>query len=230
MLLTELSDLMIELYSASTPNGFKISIALEEMEIPYKVITVDFESDDHRSPAFLAINPNGRIPAIVDRTNNDLAVFESGAILIYLAEKSGKFLPTVDASTERSRVLQWLMFQMANLGPMMGQAATFIRYFDEKVTAAIDRYQNESNRIFGVLDEHLSRNKYLAGAYSIADMATYPWLFFAEWCGVPYDGYQNLNKYVERIKNRPAVERGMNIPSNVSPEDRLRRARSITTK
>ena len=199
------------------------------MEIPYKVITSIWSLTIIVPLHFwLLIRMVGSLRLSIGPII--LAVFESGAILIYLAEKSGKFLPTVDASTERSRVLQWLMFQMANLGPMMGQAATFIRYFDEKVTAAIDRYQNESNRIFGVLDEHLSRNKYLAGAYSIADMATYPWLFFAEWCGVPYDGYQNLNKYVERIKNRPAVERGMNIPSNVSPEDRLRRARSITTK
>ena len=142
-------NFMIELYSASTPNGFKISIALEEMEIPYKVITVDFESKDQLTPSFLAINPNGRIPAIVDRSNADLAVFESGAILIYLAEKVGKFLPGSDESVKRSLVLQWLMFQMANLGPMMGQAATFIRYYETKVPAAIDRYQNETNRIFG---------------------------------------------------------------------------------
>ncbi len=224
-------NFMIELYSASTPNGFKISIALEEMEIPYKVITVDFESKDQLTPSFLAINPNGRIPVIVDRSNADLAVFESGAILIYLAEKVGKFLPGSDESVKRSLVLQWLMFQMANLGPMMGQAATFIRYYETKVPAAIDRYQNETNRIFGVLDKHLEENDYLAGSYSIADMATYPWLFFAEWCGVPYDEYQNLRKYAERIKNRPAVMRGMDVPRNdISPEDRMRRARSITTK
>ena len=222
---------MIELYSASTPNGFKISIALEEMAIPYKVITVDFESKAQLRPSFLAINPNGRIPAIIDRDNADLAVFESGAILIYLAEKVRMFLPGSDDSIGRSRVLQWLMFQMANLGPMMGQAATFIRYFETKVPIAIERYKNETNRIFGVLDKHLDENEYLAGSYSIADMATYPWLFFAEWCGVPYDNFQNLKRYVERIETRPAVMRGMDAPRNdISPEDRMRRARSITTK
>lgn len=221
---------MIELYSASTPNGFKISIALEEMQIEYKVITVDFESKDHRSDSFLAINPNGRIPAIVDKDNADLAVFESGAILLYLAEKTGKFLPSSQAATKRSKVIQWLMFQMANVGPMMGQAATFGRYYETKVPAAIERYQNESNRIFRVLDEHLSKNEYLAEDYSIADMATYPWLYFADWCGVPYHDHKNLINYAERIAARPAVKQGMNIPSNIDPKERMRRARSITTK
>ena len=193
-------NFMIEIYSASTPNGFKISIALEEMEIPYKVITIDFESKDQLTPSFLAINPNGRIPVIVDRSNADLAVFESGAILIYLAEKVGKFLPGSDESVKRSLVLQWLMFQMANLGPMMGQAATFIRYYETKVPAAIDRYQNETNRIFGVLDKHLEENDYLADLTQSQIWRPILGCFLQNGAGFLMMNI-NLRKYAERIKN-----------------------------
>ena len=218
---------MIDLYSASTPNGFKVSIALEEMGLKYKLIVVDFEKKEQLSPEFLAISPNGRIPAIHDKESN-LSVFESGAILIHLAEKTGLFLPQVSAS--RAKVIERLMFQMANVGPMMGQAGVFSRYFEPKLDDAIARYRNESRRIYGVLDKRLASEEYLAGEYSIADMATYPWLYFADWCGVPCNDFKNLIRWMGTVSARPAVERGMNIPANVSDEERLRRAKSITTK
>ena len=218
---------MIDLYSASTPNGFKVSIALEEMGQKYKVIVVDFEKKEQSTSEFLAISPNGRIPAIHDRESN-LTVFESGAILIYLAEKTGLYLPK--ASVSRTRVLEWLMFQMANVGPMMGQAGVFSRYFEPKLDDAIARYHNETRRIYGVLDKRLASEEYLAGEYSIADMATYPWLCFADWCGVPCNDFKNLIRWMDKVSIRPAVKRGMNIPVNVSDEERLRRAKAITTK
>ncbi|MFT4561485.1 MAG: GST-like protein [Gammaproteobacteria bacterium] len=218
---------MIDLYSASTPNGFKVSIALEEMALDYQVRVVDFEKRDQFSREFLALNPNGRIPVIVDTDNDDLAVFESGAILIYLAEKTGLFLPT--ESKARATVIEWLMFQMANVGPMMGQAGVFYRYFEPKLPAAIERYQNESRRLYNVLDRQLANFEYLAGDYSIADMATYPWLVFADWCGVPSGNFAHLTRWINDNAARPAVEKGMNIPPNVGDEERLRRAKSITT-
>ena len=218
---------MIDLYSASTPNGFKVSIALEEMGQKYKVIVIDFEKKEQFTSEFLAISPNGRIPAIHDRESN-LTVFESGAILIYLAEKTGLYLPK--ASVSRTRVLEWLMFQMANVGPMMGQAGVFSRYFEPKLDDAIARYHNETRRIYGVLDKRLASEEYLAGEYSIADMATYPWLCFADWCGVPCNDFKNLIRWMDKVSIRPAVKRGMNIPANVSDEERLRRAKAITTK
>ena len=218
---------MIDLYSASTPNGFKVSIALEEMDLNYQVNVVDFEKKEQLKPEFLAISPNGRIPAICDRETN-LTLFESGAILVYLAEKTGLFLPMAGAS--RAKVMEWLMFQMANVGPMMGQAGVFLRYFEPKLEDAIARYRNESRRLYGVLDKRLENEEYLAGEYSIADMATYPWLCFADWCGVPCDDFKNLIRWMNLVGARPLVARGMNIPRNVSDEDRLRRAKSITTK
>ena len=218
---------MIDLYSASTPNGFKVSIALEEMGLKYQVHVVDFEKKEQLKPEFLAISPNGRIPAICDRETN-LTLFESGAILVYLAEKTGLFLPMSGPS--RAKVMEWLMFQMANVGPMMGQAGVFSRYFEPKLEDAIARYRNESRRLYGVLDKRLENEEYLAGEYSIADMATYPWLYFADWCGVPCDDFKNLIRWMNLVGARPLVARGMNIPRNVSDEDRLRRAKSITTK
>lgn len=218
---------MIDLYSASTPNGFKVSIALEEMGLKYQVHVVDFEKKEQLKPEFLTISPNGRIPAICDRETN-LTLFESGAILVYLAEKTGLFLPMSGAS--RAKVMEWLMFQMANVGPMMGQAGVFLRYFEPKLEDAIARYRNESRRLYGVLDKRLENEEYLAGEYSIADMATYPWLYFADWCGVPCDDFKNLIRWMNLVGARPLVARGMNIPRNVSDEDRLRRAKSITTK
>src|SRR5690606_435501 len=160
---------MIDLYTAATPNGHKVSIALEELGLPYTLKPLDLAAGEQKRPEFLAINPNGRIPAIVDHEAGGFSVFESGAVLIYLAEKTGRLMP---ADTQgRSRVLQWLMFQMGGVGPMMGQANVFFRYFPEKIPAVIQRYQGESKRLFRVLDSHLKDREYLAGDYSIADVA-----------------------------------------------------------
>ena len=157
---------MIELYTSPTPNGYKISVALEELEIPYNVHVVNLQAGDQKKPEFLAMNPNGRIPVIVDIENNNLSIMESGAQLIYLAEKAGKLLPT--ETIARSKVIQWLMFQMGGIGPMMGQANVFYRYFPEKIQAAIERYQSEGRRLFDVLNTQLSKTEYLAGDYSLS--------------------------------------------------------------
>lgn len=204
------SKAMIDLYTAATPNGHKVSIALEEMALPYEVHALSLTRGDQKQPEFLAINPNGRIPAIVDRDVGDLAVFESGAILIYLAEKTGKFLPA-DVRA-RSRVIQWLMFQMGGVGPMMGQANVFFRYAPEKIPYAIGRYQREVRRLFEVLDRRLGEAEYLAGDYSIADMATWPWVRGHDWAGVGVDGLGNLQRWLRDIGERPAVQRGRNVP------------------
>ena len=165
---------MIDLYTWPTPNGFKVSVALEEMALPYTVKPIDIDTGEQKQPAYLSINPNGRVPAIVDRHNDDFAVYESGAILVYLAEKSRKLLPTDIKG--RSQVLQWLMFQMGGLGPMQGQAVTFLKYFPERVQPAIDRYQQETLRLYGVLDRHLAANEFLAGEFSIAHIANWCWV------------------------------------------------------
>jgi len=201
---------MIDLYTAATPNGHKVSIALEELALPYTLKVLDFAHNEQKQPAFLAINPNGRIPAIVDRAEDDFAVFESGAILIYLAEKTGRLMPQ-DAKG-RSRVLQWLMFQMGGIGPMMGQANVFYRYFPEKIPAAIDRYQGESRRLFRVLDGHLKDHEYLAGDYSIADIANWAWVRTHKWSGVAVDDLPHLQRWLDVIRARPAVQRGILQP------------------
>ncbi len=201
---------MIDLYTAATPNGYKISIALEELALPYKLIALDLAKREQKTPGFLAINPNGRIPAIVDRDADDFAVFESGAILIYLAEKTGKLMPP-DVKG-RSRVLQWLMFQMGGIGPMMGQANVFYRYLPEKIPAAIDRYQGESKRLFRVLDGHLKDNEYLAGDYSIADIANWAWVRTHRWSGVDIGDLPHLRRWRDQIRARPAVQRGIERP------------------
>lgn len=201
---------MIDLYTAATPNGHKISIALEELALPYTLKVLDLSQGEQKRPAFLALNPNGRIPAIVDHEADDFAVFESGAILVYLAEKTGRLMPS-DAKG-RSRVLQWLMFQMGGIGPMMGQANVFFRYFPQKIQPAIDRYQGESRRLFEVLDGHLHHHEYLAGDYSIADIANFAWVRTHRWSGVPVDGLAHLQRWLDAIRARPAVERGLQAP------------------
>jgi glutathione S-transferase/GST-like protein len=201
---------MITLYTAATPNGHKVSILLEELGVPYEVQALELSKQQQKEPDYLKINPNGRIPAIVDHDNGDFAVFESGAILIYLAEKYGQFLPA-DVK-ERSTVMQWLMFQMGGVGPMMGQANVFFRYFPEKIQPAIDRYQNEVKRLFAVMDGHLAQHQYLAGDYSIADMATFPWVHTHEWSGVAMDDFPHLSRWREEIRQRPAVQRGLLVP------------------
>ena len=201
---------MIDLYTAATPNGHKVSIALEELGLPYSLRVLDLSANEQKEPWFLAINPNGRIPAIVDHDEGDFAVFESGAILIYLAEKTGRLMPQ-DAKG-RSRVLQWLMFQMGGVGPMMGQANVFFRYFPDKIQPAIDRYQGEVRRLFRVLNGHLARNEYLAGDYSIADIANWAWVRTHNWSGVAIDDLPNLARWRDRIRARPAVQRGIEMP------------------
>lgn len=201
---------MIDLYTFATPNGHKVSIALEELALPYTVTSVNILAGEQRKPEFLKINPNGRIPAIVDRDNDDFAVFESGAILIYLAEKTGKLMPT-DVKG-RSTVIQWLMFQMAGVGPMMGQANVFYRYFPEKIQPAIDRYQKESRRLFEVLDRRLAEVEWLAGDYSIADIATWPWVRTYKWSGVSVDGLDHLQRWSNAMFARPACQKGLEVP------------------
>tara|TARA_R110000823_G_scaffold305166_4_gene427165 strand:- start:10455 stop:11162 length:708 start_codon:yes stop_codon:yes gene_type:complete len=205
---------MIELYTAPTPNGYKVSIALEEMAIPYNTHSVNLMEGEQKTPEFLKICPNGRIPAIVDTDENDLAVFESGAVMIYLAEKCGRFLPTDVAA--RSRVIQWLMFQMGGVGPMMGQANVFYRYFPEKIQPAIERYQNEGRRLFEVLDRQLAGHEYLAGDYSIADMANWAWVRTHNWSGISIDGLDNLSRWMGAVGERPGAQAGVKVPLDIA--------------
>ena len=205
---------MIELYTAPTPNGHKASIMLEEIGWPYEVVAVNLMEGEQRDPAYVALNPNGRIPTIIDRDNDDFVVFESGAILVYLAERSGQLLPAVDKA--RSKVLQWLMFQMGGLGPMMGQANVWFRYYEEPVPQAIRRYQGEVRRLFEVLDQRLAGHEYLAGDYSIADIAMWAWARTYKWSGVAIDGLDNLKRWIDEIRDRPAVRRGIAVPEDVS--------------
>jgi glutathione S-transferase/GST-like protein len=201
---------VITLYTAATPNGHKVSIALEELGLPYQLQVLDLAAGEQKRPDFLAINPNGRIPAIVDHSAGDFAVFESGAILIYLAEQTGRLMPS--DTVGRSRVLQWLMFQMGGVGPMMGQANVFYRYFPEKIQPAIDRYQGEVRRLFTVLDGHLKDHEYLAGDYSIADIAHWAWVRTYRWSGVSLEGLPHLQRWKDAIAQRPAVQRGIAQP------------------
>ncbi len=212
---------MIDLFTAPTPNGWKVSIALEELGMPYAVHTLDLAKGEQKQDWYLRLNPNGRIPAIVDRGNDDFAVFESGAILIYLAERAGRLLPHDPKG--RSRVLQWLMFQMAGVGPMMGQANVFLRYAPEKIPYAIDRYQREVRRLFEVLEAQLTLHEYVAGNdYSIADIAHWSWIHGHEWSGVGLEGLPHLSKWVERIATRPAVQRGRAVPVPKENQDSAR--------
>ncbi|GAA3989791.1 glutathione S-transferase N-terminal domain-containing protein [Comamonas faecalis] len=201
---------MLTLYTAATPNGHKVSIALEELGLPYELHVLDLSAGEQKRPDFLAINPNGRIPAIVDHDADDFAVFESGAILVYLAEKTGRLMP--HDTKGRSRVLQWLMFQMGGIGPMMGQANVFYRYFPEKIQPAIDRYQAEGRRLFEVLDDHLAHHEWLAGDYSIADIANWAWVRTHRWSGISIDGLPHLRRWRDAIRARPAVQRGIERP------------------
>jgi glutathione S-transferase len=217
---------MIELFTAATPNGHKVSIALEELALPYRVRALQLAAEEQKQPWFLAINPNGRIPAIVDHDNDDFAVFESGAILIYLAEKGGKLLPSDPKG--RSRTLQWLMFQMGGVGPMMGQANVFVRYAPERIEYAIGRYQRECRRLFEVLDRHLERHEYLADEYSIADIATWPWVQGHAWAQLSIDGLGHLARWLELIRARPAVQRGMAVPPRGEASDEARAKAAAT--
>ncbi len=219
---------MIDLYTAATPNGRKISIMLEEIGLPYTVQEIDLGAGQQKTPEFLAMNPNGRIPVIKDRDNGDFVVFESGAILIYLAEKTGQLLPVEEKA--RSRVMQWLMFQMGGIGPMMGQANVFFRYFPEKIPAAIHRYQHESLRLLTVLDAQLAGRDYLCDEYSIADIATWPWVARHEWSGIEISHLPDLQAWMNRMAQRPAVARGRDIPKHVSATDQKTAGESIVVR
>ena len=204
----------IELYTWSTPNGRKASIALEEMELGYSTHPINITKDEQFDPGFLKISPNNKIPAIVDPEGPDgqpFALFETGAILIYLAEKTGRFLPQ-DART-RHVCLQWLMWQMGGFGPMLGQAHHFRRFAPERIPYAVERYTKETARLYRVLDGRLAQAAYLAGDYSIADMATFPWAARHEWQGIALEDYPNVKRWYDGIAARPAVARGMAVPS-----------------
>ena len=205
---------MIELYTSPTPNGYKTSVALEELEIPYKVHVVNLMSGDQKKPEFLKLNPNGRIPVIVDTDNDNLAIMESGAQLIYLAEKAGKLLPT--EAKARANVMQWLMFQMGGIGPMMGQANVFFRYWPgDPVQPAIDRYQNEGRRLFEVMETRLKDNEYLADDYSIADIANWCWVRTYRWSGIKIDGLDGLQRWMKMMEDRPACKKGVSVPVDI---------------
>jgi len=205
---------MIDLYTAPTPNGYKVSILLEELKLPYNVVSIELEKKEQKKTEFLKLNPNGRIPTIVDHENNDFTVFESGAILIYLAEKSGKFLSS--DPNGRSVTLQWLMFQMGGIGPMQGQAHVFYRYAPEKIEYAIERYQKETLRLYTVLDTQLKEHEYLTGDLSIADIATWPWISRYEFQQMDLNDYPRLKDWYLRIAERPAVQRGYAVPQTLS--------------
>ncbi len=212
---------MIELYTARTPNGFKVSVTLEELGLAYTCRELDLSTLEQKSEWFLEINPNGRIPAIIDTDAQDFAVFESGVIMIYLADKSGRLLPS--ETKPRSRVIQWLMFQMGGIGPMMGQANVFYRYHPEKIQPAIDRYQNESSRLFKVLDRRLEESEWLADNYSIADIANWCWVRRHEWSGVSIEGLPHLQRWIETMAQRPACAAGISVPAergSISDSDR----------
>lgn len=215
---------MIDFYTWSTPNTRKVSIALEEMKLPYEIKLIVLKEQQQKQPEFLTINPNGRVPAIVDRDNDDFAVFESGAILLYLAEKSGLFLP--EDSKGRSNVLQWVMWQMGGLGPMQGQANVFYRYFPEKLPSVINRYQNETRRLYGVMDGRLTEDEFIAGEYSIADMACYPWVAQHDWSGIELEEFEHLTRWFNLVGERPAVKVGMTIPEPQRPPEKLKETAS----
>ena len=205
---------MIDLYTWKTPNGRKVSIALEELNLPYRLHAVDLGKDEQFAPAFLKISPNNKIPGIVDSDGPDgkaISLFESGAILIYLAAKTGKLLPT-DARG-KYEALQWLMFQMGGVGPMFGQLHHFLRAAPEQVPYAIKRFSEERDRLYGVLDRRLAEAEYLADEYSIADIATYPWVARHEWHQTDLNDFANVKRWFDAISARPAVQRGMSVPA-----------------
>lgn len=204
---------MLELFTAATPNGWKVAITLEELGVPYQVRPIRLSAGEQKEPWYQALNPNGRIPTLVDHDAGDFVVFESGAIQLYLAERFGQLLGSTQQ--ERSRCTQWLMFQMSAVGPMMGQAAVFLRYAPEKIPYAIERYQRETRRLFEVMDRRLHESEYLAGAYSIADIACWSWVHTHAFVEVGVEGLADLQRWLGQIAARPAVQRGIKVPEAV---------------
>lgn len=207
---------MIDLYSWAAPNGHKVQILVEELEIPYRVIPINITAGDQHTDAYRSINPNGKIPAIVDHAPADgggpFTVFETGAIMVYLAEKEKRFLPT--EPRQRSEVLQWLFWQVGGIGPMMGQAQHFFRYASEKVPYAITRYQTETRRLLKVLDDRLDGREFICGEYSIADMASFAWIRIHKMTGVPLDEFPRVQDWYGRVRSRPGVGRGLDLLRN----------------
>ncbi|BDA69582.1 Glutathione S-transferase domain protein [Calothrix sp. PCC 7716] len=201
---------MIDLYTFTTPNGYKPSIMLEETQLPYNIHKIDITKNDQFKPEYIAINPNSKIPAIIDQETG-ITVFESGAILMYLAEKTQQLLPNDQKG--KYQVIEWLMLQMGSVGPMFGQLNHFKKYAPEKIPYAIERYEKETIRLYGVLDKQLSNNEYICGEYSIADIATYPWVAIYEMQGLTLDNHPHLKRWVETLQQRPAVQKGMSILS-----------------
>ena len=219
---------MIDFYTAATPNGWKVAIALEEMELAYTPHVLNLSARSQHEDWFLAMNPNGRIPVIVDRDADDLTIFETGAIMLYLAEKSGKFMPK--SRKGYYAAMQWLMFQMSGIGPMQGQAVAFERYFPEDVPAARKRYHNETRRLYKVLNFHLADHEWLADEYSIADMANWSWIRSHRWARVPTEGLEHLERWMAAMAARPGCQRGVNVPSPTRTADETKRSgASITT-
>ena len=201
---------MIDLYTFTTPNGRKASIMLEEVDLPYNVHKIDITKNEQFTPEYIAINPNSKIPAIVD-SDSGITVFESGAILMYLAEKTGKLLPSDQKG--RYLVIEWLMLQMGSIGPMFGQLNHFKKFASEKIPYAVERYEKETLRLYSVLDRQLQDNEFICGDYSIADVATYPWVAVYEFQGLSLDNHPNLKRWVETVQQRPAVQQGMKVPA-----------------
>ena len=203
---------MIDLYTWATPNGRKVSIMLEELGLPYEIHSIDIGKGEQHAPEFLKISPNNKIPAIVDREAG-VSMSQSGAILLYLAEKTGRFMPA-DAAARRE-VMEWLMFQMGDLGPMLGQAHHFLKFNPGKAPYAEERYRHEANRLYGVLDGRLADRDHLAGDYSVADIATWPWISRFEWHQVELDAYPNVRRWYLAIAARPAVQAGYHVPKRL---------------
>ena len=218
---------MIDLYTAPTPNGWKVAMVLEELDLVYNLKYVDLARREQHTQKFLLLNPNGRIPVIVDNEANGLTIFDSNAILFYLAEKTGTLLPREGA--ERHKVIQWLMFQASGIGPMQGQAVTFERYFPEDVPAARTRYHNETRRLYEVMNTHLKEQKWLTADFSIADIANWSWIRSHRWARIPIEGLNHLERWMEQLRHRPACERGLNIPPSPGKADAVKSFGSAMT-
>ena len=211
-----------DLYTSATPNGYKVSIMLEELRLKYKVHNIDLGKQTQKEEWFLKLNPNGRIPVLKDNENKKV-IFESGAILYYLAVKYNKFF----FEEKRIEIMQWLMFQMSGIGPMQGQANVFYRYLDEKIPIAISRYQNECRRLYEVLDKQLENNKWICGEYSIADISTWPWIRIYFWAGIDITNLSNLSRWMDQMENRPACKAGILIPKRESSKKVVKNVKNI---
>ena len=211
-----------DLYTSATPNGYKVSIMLEELKLKYKVHKIDLGKQTQKEKWFLKLNPNGRIPVLKDNENNKV-IFESGAILYYLAIKYNKFF----FEEKRIEIMQWLMFQMSGIGPMQGQANVFFRYMDEKIPVAISRYQNECRRLYEVLDKQLQDNKWICGEYSIADIATWPWIKIYFWAGIDISNLDNLSRWMDQMKRRKACKAGILVPKRESSKKVVKNVKNI---